>query len=190
MPDILDRFPHEFSGGQRQRIGIARALATGPELVVLDEPTSALDVSIQAQIINLILELQEREKLSCLFISHDLQIVAFVSKRVGVMYKGNLVELMPGSVFDLSKGRKGSLHHPYTEYLLDAVPLPDPGTSMKRGKNARGPGQGPLVLTDAQGKESPCPFASQCSRVRDICLESVPGLKRVGEGHFISCHLL
>ncbi len=190
MPDVLDRFPHEFSGGQRQRIGIARALATRPELVVLDEPTSALDVSIQAQIINLILELQEREKLSCLFISHDLQIVAFVSKRIGVMYKGNLVELMPSSIFDLSKRRKDSLHHPYTEYLLDAVPLPDPETSKKKGKKTINLKPSPSIHKDVQEKENYCPFVKKCPRVQEICFKKVPKLKEVGEGHFISCHML
>ncbi len=172
---ILNRYPHEFSGGQRQRIGIARALATKPDLIILDEPTSALDVSIQAQIINLILTLQKRERLSCLFISHDLPIVEFVSHRIVVMYKGCIMEIMPKGV---------SLHHPYTNYLLESVPLPNPNASIfqKRAKDFK-------VRIKVPDKLNPtaCPFSQKCSKVTSRCLEGQPELRQIGKDHFIAC---
>ncbi len=190
-PGIEDRYPHEFSGGQRQRICIARALATRPDVIVADEPTSALDVSVQAQIINLFLDLHESRGISCLFISHDLPLVGFISHRIAVMYKGNIMEIMPRRAFDLGGSKPGSgrnLHHPYTEYLLDAVPVPDPGLYTRAGRTSK-PGR-PAREKGGETRENPaCVFASRCPRAQGKCLELRPSLREVTPGHFIACHL-
>ncbi len=185
MKGIEDRYPHEFSGGQRQRIGLARALATRPKLIVADEPTSALDVSIQAQIINLLLDLQERHGLSYLFISHDLPIIQFVSHRVAVMYKGQLMELMPRKDFitDLDKGT--GIHHPYTEFLLKSVPIPDPQRPIHTETGHRQDVSIRPLAPHFHG----CAFAVRCRFSKKICLETRPRFKEVTRNHFMACHV-
>ena len=172
----IDRYPHEFSGGQRQRICIARALALRPELVIADEPVSALDVSIQAQVINLMKDLQTKNKLTYLFISHDLSVVEYLADMVGVMYLGNLVEL--ASKEQIFKNPK----HPYTEALLSAVPIPDPDKKMNR-----------IILQgDIPSASNPpkgCKFHTRCPKCMDICKEQAPDWKDYGEGHYTACHL-
>ncbi|MDE6181822.1 MAG: dipeptide ABC transporter ATP-binding protein [Eubacteriales bacterium] len=172
----IDRYPHEFSGGQRQRICIARALALRPDVVIADEPVSALDVSIQAQIINLMKDLQKRTDLTYLFISHDLSVVEYLADTVGVMYLGNLVEL--ASKEQLFKDPK----HPYTKALLSAVPIPDPERKMER-----------IILEgDIPSASNPpkgCKFHTRCPNCMDICKEQVPVWKDYGDGHFTACHL-
>jgi len=191
-PGIENRYPHEFSGGQRQRIGIARALATRPDLIILDEPTSALDVSIQAQIINLILDLQESRKITCLFISHDLPIVEFVSHRIAVMYRGTIVEIMPKEAFALAGQRdRNPLHHPYTQFLIDSIPVPDFHKSQvgcqkdtKRSEIQEGP-----LWQKNNALESGCPFYTKCIRRTKECIKSRPSMVEVAKGHHIACHL-
>ncbi len=171
-PHLLDRYPHEFSGGQRQRIGLARALATRPSLVVADEPTSALDVSIQAQVINLLLDLHESRGISFLFISHDLPLVHFVSSRVCVMYKGRIVEIYPsGKADELA-------HHPYTSYLMEAVPVPVPG-AMK--------GVEETVERDGGQVWSGCSYGPFCDLSTGQCRKERPLLREVGQDHFVAC---
>jgi oligopeptide/dipeptide ABC transporter ATP-binding protein len=195
-PGIDRRYPHEFSGGQRQRIGIARALATDPALIIADEPTSALDVSVQAQIITLLMELHEKRGISYLFISHDLPLVQFVSHRIAVMYMGNLVELMPRALFE--RGIKDlAAAHPYTRYLLSAVPVPDPGfysrDKRSEGKKA-GSGQAPEppvheVMGGGGGRLTEgCVFADRCPEAVDLCLKERPRLRRLQAGHLVACH--
>ena len=179
-----DRYPHEFSGGQRQRIGLARALATKPELVVADEPTSALDVSIQAQIINLLLDLQEKRRLSILFISHDLPLVRFVSRRIAVMYKGQLMEVLPRSIFSYETGDTPVNYHPYTAFLLDAVPLPDPELSAKRG----GGSSSPLHEQDNGRVSGGCSFAPRCMEAEEICFRQRPVPIFEESGRMVACH--
>ena len=174
---FYNRFPHEFSGGQRQRIGIARALAVNPGFIVCDEPVSALDVSIQAQIINMLEELQETRGLTYLFIAHDLAIVKHISDRIGVMYLGHLVELAEGEELYRTP------LHPYTEMLLSAIPIADPDLSAAR-KRIRLDGEIPSPLNPPSG----CPFRTRCPRADQKCAECMPVLKEAEPGHYVACH--
>ena len=174
----LSRFPHEFSGGQRQRIGIARALALKPKFLVCDEPISALDVSVQAQIVNLLKNLQKEFSLTYLFIAHDLNLVKYLSDRVAVMYLGNIVEIAPAE--ELYRNPK----HPYTQALLSAIPLPDPLLEKQRKPLALS-GEVPSLLTPLKG----CPFASRCPHATEKCHTTSPMWTGVSSGHKVACHL-
>jgi oligopeptide/dipeptide ABC transporter ATP-binding protein len=176
-PTVMNRYPHEFSGGQRQRIGIARALALRPKLIVADEPVSALDVSIQAQIINLLADLQEQFELTYLFISHAIPVIEHISTRIGVMYLGKLVEVGTSAQICLSP------KHPYTQALLSAVPLPDPAAKKQR-----------IVLTgDVPTPINPpagCRFHTRCPIAVDRCKIEEPPLRRLDDGRDTACHLV
>jgi oligopeptide/dipeptide ABC transporter ATP-binding protein len=177
-PRLINRFPHEFSGGQRQRIGVARALASSPEFIVCDEPISALDVSIQAQVVNLLEELQDEFTLTYLFIAHDLSMVRHICDRVAVMYLGIIVEL----------GERDELYenplHPYTQALLSAVPIPDPKRDRQRQRIIL-KGEIPSPINPPSG----CRFHPRCPIAAEICKIEVPEWREIAPSHWVACHL-
>ena len=172
----MERYPHEFSGGQRQRIGIARALAVDPEFIVADEPVSALDVSIQAQVLNLFKELQEELRLTCLFISHDLSVVQFISDQVAIVYMGKIVEMAPADIFYHAH------RHPYTKNLLSAIPYPDPLVEQNKPDYSMA-GEIASPINPPPG----CRFYSRCPTREDPCRLEMPPLIEIAEDHFVAC---
>jgi oligopeptide transport system ATP-binding protein len=177
-PGFIKRYPHEFSGGQRQRIGIARSLAANPEFVVCDEPVSSLDVSIQAQILNLLRDLQNEFGLTYLFIAHDLSVVRHISNRIAVMYLGRLVELANRDELYLNP------LHPYSQALLSAVPIPDPRVERRR-KRVILQGEIPGPMNTPAG----CAFSTRCPEAVEVCHEAAPEFRDRGDGHWVACHL-
>ena len=182
--DDAGKYPHEFSGGQRQRVGIARALAVNPKLIIADEPVSALDVSIQAQIINLLSDLQSKLGLAIIFIAHDLKVVEHISNRIAIMYLGKIMEVLDAK--DLMKAPKGGsfgAKHPYTRSLLSAVPVPDPTVKKERIILK---GDVPSAINPPTG----CVFHTRCPIAVEKCSQSVPPLRKIGPRHAAACHLV